>query len=328
MTARRVNILGPLVIDERWKLPRKALALIGYLAAHKGAAVSRERLADLLWPYQQSAQARHSLRNCLLEIRKGGVGEGVLLADFSHCRIIAPTDIADFEAFAGSEDIAELERVAELYRGELLHGLVIDSEGWNDWLGPERQRINDLATAALFRLAKLAGAEGDHKTAIANARRVIAIEPFCEVAHRLLMHALSAAGRSPEALRHYTVLAEVLKAELDIRPDQETDALRQRIYRRLKTEPAKAGQTEPDPPPKIQLASAPAATLQDVPEQLQAFADLALAEPVFEDRLQDLEDLPRQLQAVIAAALRIKHAIENVLRLEPRKTPALERRVA
>ena len=69
-----IGLLGPLVIESEdnglGKIPKKARALLAFLAAQGGQAVSRERLADLLWPYQGSEQARHSLRNCLLELRK------------------------------------------------------------------------------------------------------------------------------------------------------------------------------------------------------------------------------------------------------------------
>jgi DNA-binding SARP family transcriptional activator len=319
----RVNVLGPLVIEAggRRKLPKKGRALLGCLAVHNagrgrgaaGGAVSRERLADLLWPYQQSEQARHSLRNCLLEIRKS-LGPDVLAADFTHCRFIAESDLDQFEALAASEDLCELKECAALYRGELLAGTPIDYESWQEWLGPERHRVSEIATAALFRLAKLASNAGDHRTAIANARRVVQIEPFCEVGHRLYMHALAAAGRAPEALQHYSALVELLKAELSIRPSDETQALRQKIKSQLKP-----GEAEPDHPPPIQLAIPPAATLQELPDQLQAVVDAALAGLSVD--LRDLEDLPRQLQAVITAAGRIKGAIEAVL--DQRKNPAL-----
>jgi len=88
-----ISILGPLVIEsDDWRLgkvPKKARALLAYLAAQGGQAVSRERLADLLWPYQGSEQARHSLRNCLLELRKAlGRSAAVhLVADFANCRL-------------------------------------------------------------------------------------------------------------------------------------------------------------------------------------------------------------------------------------------------
>src|SRR5499433_4209803 len=88
-----IGILGLLVIERDdcrlGKVPKKARALLGYLAAQGGQAVSRERLADLLWPYQGSEQARHSLRNCLLELRKAFGAKAVhyLVNDFAHCRL-------------------------------------------------------------------------------------------------------------------------------------------------------------------------------------------------------------------------------------------------
>src|SRR6201994_5105643 len=88
-----ISILGPLVIESGGcrlgKVPKKARALLAFLAAQGGQAVSRERLADLLWPYQGSEQARHSLRNCLLELRKalGGAAARHLHAEFAHCEL-------------------------------------------------------------------------------------------------------------------------------------------------------------------------------------------------------------------------------------------------
>src|ERR1700747_3878734 len=88
-----ISVLGPLVIKSDngrlGKVPKKARALLAFLAAQRGQPVSRERLADLLWPYQGSDQARHSLRNCLLELRKvfGKEAAAHLVADFANCRI-------------------------------------------------------------------------------------------------------------------------------------------------------------------------------------------------------------------------------------------------
>src|ERR1700730_9247615 len=99
-----ISILGPLVIESGdcrlGKVPKKARALVAFLAAQVGQPVTRERLADLLWPYQGSEQARHSLRNCLLELRKA-LGRGTdahLAADFANCRIQdAIVDLVQFE---------------------------------------------------------------------------------------------------------------------------------------------------------------------------------------------------------------------------------------
>ena len=92
-----IHVLGPLVIksdDCRLdKLPKKARALLAFLAAQNGEAVSRERLADLLWPYQGTEQGRHSLRNCLLELRKA-LGRGAacdLVTEFANAGSRTPS---------------------------------------------------------------------------------------------------------------------------------------------------------------------------------------------------------------------------------------------
>ena len=93
----------PLVIESDncrlGKVPKKARALLAFLAAQRGQTVSRERLADLLWPYQGSGQARHGLRNCLLELRKalGHSATEHLVADFANCRL--QTIVADLQNF-------------------------------------------------------------------------------------------------------------------------------------------------------------------------------------------------------------------------------------
>ena len=98
-----IRILGPLVIESDncrlGKGPKKARALLAFLAAQRGQTVSRERLADLLWPYQGSGQARHGLRNCLLELRKalGHSATEHLVADFANCRL--QTIVADLQNF-------------------------------------------------------------------------------------------------------------------------------------------------------------------------------------------------------------------------------------
>src|ERR1700740_1972262 len=140
-----IRILGPLVIEsDDWRLgkvPKKDRALLAYLAAQGGQAVSRERLADLLWPYQGSEQARHSLRNCLLELRKalGPSGAGYMVADFANCRIQdVAVDLDRFERLSRSQNRAELEVAADLYRGEFLADFDIDSETFHEWLAAGR----------------------------------------------------------------------------------------------------------------------------------------------------------------------------------------------
>ena len=236
--ALSIGVLGPLVIERDdcrlGKVPKKARALLGYLAAQDGQAVSRERLADLLWPYQGSEQARHSLRNCLLELRKalGPSGARHLVADFATCRIEdVVVDLDRFERLSRSPNRPELQAAAELYRGEFLADFDIDSEPFQEWLAAERDRTLALICDILQRLTAAQDGAGEADAAIQSGRRLVALDPLSEFGQRALMRAYARAGRRGEALRQYKSCAETLKRELGVAPDAETQALAHEMAR-------------------------------------------------------------------------------------------------
>jgi DNA-binding SARP family transcriptional activator/TolB-like protein/Tfp pilus assembly protein PilF len=231
-----ISILGPLVIESDnsffGKVPKKARALLAYLAAQGGQPVSRERLADLLWPYQGSEQARHSLRNCLLELRKA-LGRGAasnLAADFANCRIQdVAIDLELFERLSLSTQVAELQMAANLYRGEFLADFDINSEPFQEWLAAERDRTLAIICDVLHRLTTEQDALGEHDAAIQSGRRLVALDPLSEFGQRALIRAYARAGRRGEALRQYKSCAETLKRELGVAPDVETQTLANEI---------------------------------------------------------------------------------------------------
>jgi DNA-binding SARP family transcriptional activator/TolB-like protein len=234
----QISILGPLVIESGdcrlGKVPKKARALLAFLAAQLGQPVTRERLADLLWPYQGSEQARHSLRNCLLELRKAlGRGSDVhLVADFANCKIQgAIVDVEHFERLSRSQHRSDLQVAAELYRGELLADFDINSEPFQEWLAAERDRTLALICDILHRLSALEDAVGEYEAAIQSGRRLVTLDPLSEFGQRALMRAYARAGRRGEALRQYKTCAETLKRELGVAPDIETQLLANDISR-------------------------------------------------------------------------------------------------
>ena len=236
--ALSIGILGPLVIESAdsrlGKLPKKARALLSYLAAQSGRTVSRERLADLLWPYQGSEQARHSLRNCLLELRKAlGANAALhLVADYANCRIQqVVVDLDQLERLCRSQQRSELQTAADLYRGEFLADFHIASEPFQEWLAAERDRTLAVVCDVLHRLTAEQDAAGEHDAAIRSGRRLVMLDPLCEAGQRALMRAYAHAGRRGEALRQYKSCNETLKRELEVTPDAETQALANEIAR-------------------------------------------------------------------------------------------------
>jgi DNA-binding SARP family transcriptional activator len=230
-----ISVLGPLVIGadgaRALKMPRKARALLAYLAMHNGERVPRDRLADLLWPYQDTEQTRHSLRNCLLEVRKASASARDWLGtDFVHCWLTGVTlDVTRFELQHRSVDRLELREACAVYCGEFLQGFELQSEPWGEWVADMRGRLQDNMVAALTRLSELCSADGEHDEAIAAARRLVLLDPFGERSHQSLMRALAANGRRNEAVQHYRRLEKDLRRELGVQPELETQQLAREI---------------------------------------------------------------------------------------------------
>ncbi len=240
----RIGLLGPLIIEEGagkyrnrfdgW-ISKKGRALLAYLAAQQGESVSRERLADLLWPDQGSEQARHSLRNCFLELRKTlgpPASAAHLQIDFVRCQLTgADVDLDEFNSLAVYPGAAptDLVAVAALYRGEFLDELNFPSEPWEEWLMEQRASTLARVCDALYHLSEQQSAQGQHEAAVATARRLMHLDPLTERGCRILMRALAHSGRRSEALRQFADTARLLRRELGVEPDEQTQALTREI---------------------------------------------------------------------------------------------------
>jgi len=217
------------------RLPKKAQALLAYLALQKGRAIPREQLATLLWGNSATEQARQSLRQCLAALRSvlGAKAAEWIVADtasvlLAPCELLA-IDVDAFEAACPSSAVADMERASALYRDELLTGLQIPVEPFNDWLTLERQRLFSLRLDLLQRLA-VAKAEGsDMEGAIGAARHIAALDPLREEGHRLLMRLLASSGNRSAALKQHERCVQILRDELGIAPDAETERLAEAI---------------------------------------------------------------------------------------------------
>jgi len=144
-----IKVLGPTRISCDGKLSKKGRALLAILAvlAPRGNPVDRDKLAELLWPYHGRGAARHSLRNCLWEIRKalGSDCDDAIVCTLQSCCLLSPSDVYRFEALAYSGALRDLKEAAALYRGDLLHEFWIQSEIFDEWLTAQRARLHTLA---------------------------------------------------------------------------------------------------------------------------------------------------------------------------------------
>ena len=112
---------------------RKAQGLFAYLAMRPGQMQPRDKIAALLWGETGEEQARHSLRQTLVGLRKavGTSDPPVLLIEGDSLalnRDAVRVDAIEFQRLVamGTED--SLEEAAGMYQGDFLEGLSVSEE--------------------------------------------------------------------------------------------------------------------------------------------------------------------------------------------------------
>ena len=204
-------------------------ALIAYLLLKRARPVARQQLAFSFWPDTKEAQARTNLRHLLHNLRSSFpnihdyliVDENIIgwnsLASFT-------VDVDEFEQAAShAESAADLENALQRYPGELLPTC------YEEWILPERERLNRHYQAALVRLVGLWEAAGNLDKAIQAARRLIHLEPMRENVYTTLMNLYIKIGDRAAALHTYQVCASTFQREMGLEPSQATRSVYQEL---------------------------------------------------------------------------------------------------
>ena len=218
-------------------LPRKAQALLAFLAMPPGLVHPRDKLANLLWGSTVETTARSSLRQTLYALRKSVRG-----ADPPPLRMEADTvsldpqavrvDVAGFlHGVAEANSLALADALAP-YQGDFLEGLAIQEPPFEDWLLGERERLRERALEGLGRLLAQQQAAGATDAAVQTALRLLTLDPLQEPVQRVLMRLYAETGRRGAALRQYQHCVAAFQRELRAEPEAETKALYQDILRR------------------------------------------------------------------------------------------------
>jgi DNA-binding SARP family transcriptional activator len=212
----------------------KSQALLAYLAIPPGQAHPREKVADLLWGEVSDAQARGNLRQALSRIRKilpEAVQPGLVLdgPTVSLDPSIVDVDVARLERLVADGRPAALQRIPDVYQGDLLAGLALGVPSFEQWLTAQRERLRELAIQGLNHLLSHQQRTGDIEPAIQTGMRLLALDPLLESVHRAVIRLYVQLGRRDAALHQYQTCADVLERELRALPDTETQRLHEQI---------------------------------------------------------------------------------------------------
>lgn len=214
-------------------LPRKAQALLAVLATQDGRPITRETVSDLLWTDRGVEQARHSLRQTLLVLRRempNAISNDPRVLSFVPGMV--ETDLGRFRLLSRDADRSALAEAGQLYEGALLDGFSPVGGEFDEWLRNTRDGLNDQAIEVFRRLADACLAAGDAHPAVLAAERMLELDLLREDSHRKLMEMYLRAGRRSDAIRQYDVCVEVLRRELDVAPSAETEVLGRKLRER------------------------------------------------------------------------------------------------
>jgi TolB-like protein/DNA-binding SARP family transcriptional activator/tetratricopeptide (TPR) repeat protein len=293
---------------------RKDCALLGYLAVSPGVPCSRDKLATLLWGDSGDRQARASLKQALLRLRRSfSLAASMPLIANRQVVTLDPdgvtVDVAMFEQLLGDWTLEALEQAIALYRGELLDGIYIRNAAFEDWLLVERQRLRALAVGAATRLMTGSVEAGRPQSAANAARRLLSLEPLHEAACRLLMQVHVDRGERAQALKLFESLRDGLRQELGVAPEPDTIQLYQAIRERRRNG---EGDRNGGPPPWAIDNPAAGTTLREMRKPSIAvlpFANIGgdPEEEYFADGLT--EDIITDLSRVSALFVAARHTV-------------------
>lgn len=244
----RIEVLGPLRVrvprgdldarDFRGSKPKQILQI---LVAERGHAVSKERLAELLWgetPPRNHQATLETYVSVLRQVLDPGASPraSVVLTERGGYRLgleRVELDLDDFDRLvqvAGdSEPAAALEALKRALA--LVRGQTFEDEPYAAWAQTVRAVYVQRRVQALIDGGRLSLLTGDAQSAFLMAEQAVALNPLAEPAYQVLMMAAYALWRQDEALAAFDRCRRLLAEELGADPLDETVALHLSILR-------------------------------------------------------------------------------------------------
>lgn len=232
---------GRWVVEERtWGRPTVP-RLVRFLLVHGRQLVPQDVILEGLWPDRPPGPAKAQLQVAVSRARQvldppgtDAAASALAHVDGAYRLALPERDAVDTEAFAaaataaladdGPARRAALERAAARWTGEPL-----PEERYAPWADAWRADLTTAYHRVLGALAREQRAVGDEAGVADTARRLVALDPADEAAHRLLMEAYARTGRAALALRQFLVCRRALVDAVGAEPGRVTTELQAAI---------------------------------------------------------------------------------------------------
>ena len=213
----------------------KPKALLEILLLARGHLVSKDSLADALWPEARPKNVSATLETYVSVLRSK------IFEDRQQARTVIQTasgayrfaldgvelDVARFDELLvqAERTVPHQRRALWLQACELAHGFLLEDEPYAAWTHAPRELYRGRVARTHLLIAHDCLLTGDYLIALRHGEAALLVNPLAEEAFRVVMLANYALGYSEAARQAFLRCRETLASELELDPATETEDL-------------------------------------------------------------------------------------------------------
>ena len=239
--------LGNQAVTENDGRTKKIWMLIEYLLANRKKDISQEKLIEVLWEGEEGCEAPfNALKNLVYRARK-------VLARLSDEKleyikfnrntyswnndIPCVVDIEEFERNWSKASQPEAEKDARIshYNAAiaLYEGDFLPKSSYSSWVVAKNAYYMSVYHECVGKLCELLAERDRYDEIITICENAVALYPFEEEIHRLLLTAYIKDGKQAKALSHYDYILNLFKKEMNVDLSNSLKSLRKEIVKSI-----------------------------------------------------------------------------------------------
>lgn len=211
---------------------KQVWSLLEYIIVNRHNEISMERLIQALWNDDEIEDPANALKNLAYRLRaklKESLGEhNQEYIIFKHgayawnaaipCIIDADEMETAYKAAKQNNLSKEMQlsyygKVVDLYKGNFM-----PQSSYKEWVAPFTVHYQRIYMESVAKYCELLLERSEFQKAEEVCRRAIAIDPFVEMNHALLIKAFTGSRNTNKAIEHYNYVSKLYYDELGVRP--------------------------------------------------------------------------------------------------------------